>query len=107
VRGKEKRARARWVATFEVEAGEAGEGLGSGVQRRVDEKNGGDREGAPGAAAGGGDSSSGWHGPLAGGHGRRRCHATGEGGGARVTQRERLTGGTGGSGARWPAAVCE
>jgi hypothetical protein len=29
------------------------------------------------------------------GHGRWRCGATGEGGGARLTQRERLTGGTG------------
>jgi hypothetical protein len=44
-RGEEKRARVRWPAPFEAEAGEAGEGWGSGVRRHVEEKMG-QREGA-------------------------------------------------------------
>jgi hypothetical protein len=39
--------------------------------------------------------------------GQHCCHAIGEVGGARVTRRERLTGGTGDVGARWVAAGCE
>jgi hypothetical protein len=61
------------------------------VWLRVEGKTG-KREGAPGVA---GDSSGGRHQPPADRHGKRRCHATGEGGGARVTRREQLTSGTG------------
>jgi hypothetical protein len=50
-------------------------------QRRMEGGNGEER-GGPGR---GGDSSGDWHRPPAGGHGRRRCRATGVGGGARVT----------------------
>jgi hypothetical protein len=79
-------------------------GRGSGVRHRMDGKTG-KREGAGAGATG--DSSGDQHQPSAGGHGWRRCRATGEGDGARVTWRERLIGGTGDSESWWPAAVCE
>jgi hypothetical protein len=45
--------------------------------------------------------------PPAGGCEQRCCKATVEGGGARLTQCERLRGEASDSGARGPAAVCE
>jgi hypothetical protein len=81
-----------------------------GPVARAERKKGG--RGARGSASCGGENGEERGGP---GRGRGQLgrpataldRRTGEGGGARVTRRERLTGGTGDSGARWPAAVCE
>jgi hypothetical protein len=85
--------------------GEEEQGGGRGVRGSAPRRGeNGEERGAPGAAR---DSSGGRHRPPVGEGGQRHCRATGEGRGARVTQRERLTGGTGDSKAQWLAAVCE
>jgi hypothetical protein len=103
-RGGKKRGVLSLAWPFEAEAGEAGEGWGSVGTTRLVEGKTGKREGAPGVA---GAAQAAGISPPAGGCEQRCCKATVEGGGARLTQCERLRGEASDSGARGPAAVCE
>jgi hypothetical protein len=58
--------------------GQGGPGFGAAWRKKT-----GEREGVPGTA---GDSSGSRHRHPVSGHGRRRCRAIGEGGGARATR---------------------